>query len=68
MQLARQANIASQGSILLLFYPFEVESILWVMEKKYAGDRDVNTIRQTIFTVKRSGDRYEFEVVSQKYF
>ncbi|MEO2048142.1 MAG: hypothetical protein ABGX16_16435 [Pirellulales bacterium] len=68
MQLARQAKIASQGSILLLFYPFEVESILWVMEKKYAGDRDVNTIRQTIFTVKRSDDRYEFEVVSQKYF
>ncbi len=68
LRLARKANIAQHGSILLLFYPFDVESILWTMEKKYAGDRDVNTIRQTVFTVKRSGDRYEFEVVGQKYF
>ena len=68
LQLARQADIARHGTILLLFYPIEVESILWAKEKKYAGDRDVNTIRQTLFTVKRAGDRYEFEVLGQKYF
>ena len=68
LQLARKADIARHGTILLLFYPIEVESILWAKEKKYAGDREVNTIRQTVFTVKRAGDRYEFEVLGQRYF
>ena len=67
-RLARQVDIARHGSILLLFYPFDVESILWAMEKKYAGERDVNSIRQTVFTVKRIDDRYEFEVIGQNYF
>ncbi len=68
MQLARKANIASQGPVVLLFYPFEVESILWTVENKYSGDRDVNTIRETVFTVTRQGNGYQFEVIDQKYF
>jgi hypothetical protein len=68
MQLARKANIASQGEIVLLFYPFEVESILWNMEKLHAEDRDANSIRETVFTVVGGRKGFTFEIVDQKYF
>ncbi len=68
MQLARKADIARQGNVVLLFYPFEVESILWTMEKAYSKDRDVNTIRETVFTILRNGGNFSFEVIDQKYF
>jgi hypothetical protein len=66
--LARQADIARLGNVVLLFYPFDVESILWTMENQYAKGRDVNTIRETVFTVTRDGSNFGFEIVSQKYF
>jgi len=68
MQLARKADVARHGQIVLLFYPFEVESVLWTIEKQYSKDRDVNTIRETVFTVVRGRKGFDFEVVSQKYF
>jgi len=67
-RLARKADIARYGSIVLLFYPFEVESILWTMEKKYSEERDVNSIRETVFTITRNGSNFAFEVIDQKYF
>jgi hypothetical protein len=66
--LARKADIARLGDVVLLFYPFEVESILWTMENKYSKGRDVNTIRETVFTVTRDGDNFGFEIIDQKYF
>ena len=36
MQLARKAGITRYGSIVLLFYPFEVESLLWNIEREYS--------------------------------
>ncbi len=68
MLLARKADIARHGSIVLLFYPFDVESILWTLEKKFSGDRDVNSIRETVFTVTRERDKFGFQVTDQKYF
>ena len=67
-RLAREADIAKQGSIVLLFYPFEVESILWTLEQQFAEGRDVNTIRETVFTVVSNGSAFEFQVIDQKYF
>jgi hypothetical protein len=67
-QLARKAGLARFGNIVLLFYPFEVESILWTMENKHSEGRDVNTIRETVFTVKRDGNNFNFEIIDQKYF
>jgi len=67
-QLARKADIARYGSTVLLFYPFEVESILWTLEQEYAKGRNVNTIRETVFTVTREGGNFSFEVIDQKYF
>ena len=71
MQLARQADIARHGSIALLFCPFGVEEVLHTLEKDYAKKRnvtDVNKLRETVFTVIRSGSKYEFQVLDQKYF
>jgi hypothetical protein len=67
-QLARKAGIAQHGNIVLLFYPFEVESVLWTMENKFSEGRDVNKIRETVFTVKRDGSNFSFEIIDQKYF
>lgn len=70
-QLARKADIARKGPIVLLFYPFEVEAVLYTIEKEYAqkqGVVDVNKLRSTIFTVFKQDGRYKFQVLSQKYF
>ena len=73
IDLARQADIARLGSTVLLFYPFDVEKILYLTEKatldkKFNGTRDANSIRQTVFTVIKEGGNYKFEVIDQKYF
>lgn len=68
MELARKAGIARLGSLVLLFYPFEVESVLWTMEREFSGGRDANEIRETVFTVEKARDGFEFEVIDQKYF
>ena len=70
-QLARKADIARHGSVVLLFYPFEVESLLYTAEKKYAEEHnvtDVNALRETVFTVIKERNKYTFQVVDQKYF
>ncbi len=66
--LARKANIARFGEIVVLFYPFEVESQLWTLENQYADGRNVNSIRETVFTVVRKGAGFQFEVIDQKTF
>lgn len=66
--LARKADIAKLGNVVLLFYPFEVESILWTMENQYSKGKDVNSIRETTFTVTRNGSQFGFEIADQKYF
>jgi hypothetical protein len=67
-QLARKADIAKLGNIVLLFYPFEVESILWTMENQHSQGRNVNTIRETVFTVTRDGSNFGFKIIDQRYF
>ena len=72
-ELARKADIARHGPIVLLFYPFDVEKVLYLIEKgaldkKFNGKRDANAIRQTVFTVVKVGSTYTFEVIDQKYF
>ncbi len=68
MNLARKADVARFGPVVLLFYPFDVESVLWTMERAYSEARDVNTIRETVFTVERDGSGFTFSVIDQKYF
>lgn len=67
-ELAQKAGIMKFGRIALLFYPFEVESLLWTLEKEKNKTGDPNRIRETVFTVGRTTDSFEFQVVDQKYF
>ncbi len=70
-QLARKADIARHGAIVLLFYPFEVEKILYTFEKNYAEQHNVtnvNKLRETVFTVIKERGKYTFQVIDQKYF
>lgn len=70
-QLARKADVARHGAVVLLFYPFEIESILHTFEREYAekqGVNDVNKLRETVFTVIKERNNYTFQVIDQKYF
>jgi hypothetical protein len=72
--LARKAGIMRHGRIALLFYPFEVESLLWSMEqqknpfKDGNGQPDANRIRETVFTVLNESGQFKFHIIEQKYF
>lgn len=68
MELAQKADLAKFGSIVLLFYPFDVESALWTLERESSGGRDANEIRETVFTVVREDDDFRFQVIDIKYF
>jgi hypothetical protein len=67
-QLARDAGIMQFGRIALLFYPFEVEALLYTLEKEWNKSGDANKIRETVFTVVLAGGEYQFKVIDQKYF
>jgi hypothetical protein len=66
--LARKAGTFGRGPIVLLFYPMEVEALLYNLEKDKNQSGDANKVRETVFTVVPQTDGYKFEVVSQKYF
>jgi hypothetical protein len=66
--LARTSGILARGRIALLFYPFEVESLLWTLERERNTTGDANKIRETVFTVVRDGSEFVFRVIDQKYF
>lgn len=71
--LARKAGTLQRGPIALLFYPREVEQLLYTLEKNRMEasslkKHDPNKIRETMFTVLYDGEKFRFEVVDQKYF
>lgn len=72
--LARKADIMRLGRIALLFYPQEVEALLWTMEqannkfKDANGQPDPNRVRETVFTVVNERGGFKFHIVDQKYF
>lgn len=71
--LARKAGTLQRGPIALLFYPREVEQLLYTLEKNRMEQsahkkHEPNKIRETVFTVIPDRDGYKFEVVDQKYF
>jgi hypothetical protein len=67
-RLAQKADIMRFGRIALLFYPYEVESLLWTMEGEKNPTKDPNKIRETVFTVVREGRAFKFKVIDQRYF
>jgi hypothetical protein len=67
-QLLVKAGVPVTGRITLQFYPAETEQMLAGLEREYAGERDVNEIRKTIFGVQEDEDRWWFHVIEQKHF
>lgn len=67
-RLATSAGIMAFGRIALLFYPTEVETLLWTLEGERNPFRDANKVRETVFTVIRERSGFKFAVVDQKYF
>jgi hypothetical protein len=67
-RLAQNAGIMAFGRIALLFYPNEVEALLWTLEGERNPSKDANKIRETVFTVVRDGGQFKFSVIDQKYF
>lgn len=66
--LARKTGILQRGPIALLFYPFEVESLLYTLEGEANKFKDPNKIRETVFTVVQNGSDFKFVIADQKYF
>jgi hypothetical protein len=66
-RLAAKAGIADKGEIILQFYPEAAQTILYDLELKRAGGRSREQIRQTVFRVTRTGDRFVFSVEEQLY-
>ncbi len=67
-RLATNAGIMAFGRIALLFYPMEVETLLWTLENERNASHDPNKIRETVFTVVREGATFKFAIIDQKYF
>ncbi len=66
--LLNRAGITTKSRILMQLYPKEVEDMLATLERQYAGkDRDIRSIRRTIFEVRPSGSGYEYVVKDQMY-
>jgi hypothetical protein len=71
--LARKAGTLQRGPIALLFYPKEIDQLLYTLEKAHMEksnykSHDANKIRETVFTVVQDSSGYRFVVVDQKYF
>ena len=66
-QLLRKAGVSTEGRTLLQFYPAAVQKTLAALEQNAAGGRPLRDIRRTVFAVRGSGNRYQFEVVDQLY-
>lgn len=66
-QLLQRAGIGTQGRTMLQFYPRNIEAQLATLERKKAGGRPLKAIRKTVFSVKKSGPGYRFEVLEQQY-
>ncbi|QDS97445.1 3-keto-disaccharide hydrolase [Adhaeretor mobilis] len=66
--LATQAGIADRGKYILLFFPYEVEEKLWLLENQANQEGDVNKIRQTRFLLSKNNGNYEFEVIEVSHF
>tara|TARA_B100000029_G_scaffold273727_1_gene268505 strand:+ start:1460 stop:2314 length:855 start_codon:yes stop_codon:yes gene_type:complete len=65
-QLFRKVGINTNGATILHFYPSGTENKLAKLEKDYRN-RNVKTIRRTIFSVRKRGNGYRFQVTRQTY-
>ena len=66
-KILAKAGIPTRGRMMLQLYPGAIEQTLATLEMQRAGGRSLKNIRKTVFGVRRSGDKYQFEVIEQRY-
>jgi hypothetical protein len=70
-ELLRRAGIAHSERLVVQFYPEKTENLLAAVEDSYLRraqpGRDIKTVRQTRFRVKREGNGFIFVVDKQSY-
>lgn len=66
-QLLAAAGVDLQGKQVVQFFSPETENQLAWIEKEYAGDHEISTIRRTIFGVRVARNQFEFYVQAQYY-
>lgn len=67
--LASALNLSSPPSYFWIFFPVELENLLFEKEKAYRGlteDQIIQRNLETHFEVDRSGDKYEVRVIKQE--
>jgi hypothetical protein len=67
-ELLTKAGVDISGRVIMQFYPAATEQTLAQLERAYAGNRDINEVRRTIFDVRVKGDKFEFFVTGQQLF
>ena len=65
--LLNQAGIVTKNRIVFQLITPELEKTLKLLEREYAGKRDVRAIGKTIFEVRSKAGGYEFFVKDQRY-
>jgi hypothetical protein len=67
-ELLRSAGIATEGRMLVQFYPREVEEALASLERRNAGNRSPRDFQKTIFGVRAvDSSKMEFFIVEQRF-
>jgi hypothetical protein len=66
-ELLDRAGVATQGRLVVQFYPPQVEQTLARLERERAGRRSLKEIRKTVFGVRSGGRGYDFYVIDQEY-
>ena len=66
-QLLAKAGIPTRNRMVLQFYPRNLENTLASLEMQKAGGRPLKSIRKTVFSLRKAGNRYQFEVTEQRY-
>ena len=66
-QLLNLAGIPTDDRIVMQLYPKQLENELALLERAYAGRRDIRSVKKTIFGIRPAGDRFEFFVMDQRY-
>ena len=67
-ELLKKAGIDITDRVIMQFYPAATEQQLAQLERAYAGTRDINEVRRTVFDVRAKGDKFEFVVTGQQMF
>jgi hypothetical protein len=65
--LLSRTGIATTDRIIAQFYPPALERTLADLERQFAGKRNLNEVRRTVFALESDNKSFEFRIVEQEY-